>query len=249
MTKTVMARLLKGLVKLNEIVADRTGVPRRSAGCASIGRQSSGFCKYSALMRLMARIGRRVLRRGDSGGADSTKQSSRLARRRPQCGEAGKNTLCRACHPHSRCRDRWAHRRRSSRLANGNQGASPRSDRRTKGPCLSDPNIPDVAFLMVRLFFYTSDSMSDPAISSMRLTEGLHSLGPQHSLHQDIIEKGEGRFSNWDNWLYFSASDNSDPRANGRAYRVADGPAVSRIAAIPALSMLGLIWYGCKWAV
>ena len=90
-------------------------------------------------------------------------------------------------------------------------------------------------------FFYPSDSMSDPAISSMQLTEGLHSLGPPHSLHQDIIEKGDGRFSNWNNWLVFSASDNSDPRTNGRAYSVADAPTASRIAAIPALLILGLV--------
>jgi hypothetical protein len=89
--------------------------------------------------------------------------------------------------------------------------------------------------------FYPSDSMSEPAISSMQLTEGLRPLGPPHSFHQDIIEKGSGRFSNWNNWLVFSASDNSDPRTNGRAYSVADAPAASRIAAIPALLMLGLI--------
>ena len=88
-------------------------------------------------------------------------------------------------------------------------------------------------------FFYPSDSMSDPAISSVRLTEGPRPLGPPHSLHQDIIEKGGGRFSNWNNWLVFSASDNSDPRTNGRSYSVAEAPAVARTAAIPALLMLG----------
>lgn len=89
--------------------------------------------------------------------------------------------------------------------------------------------------------FYPSDSMSEPAISSMQLTEGLHPLGPPHSLHQDIIEKGGGQFSNWNNWLVFSASDNSDPRTNGRTYRVTAVPSTSRIAAVPALLMLGLI--------
>jgi hypothetical protein len=57
-------------------------------------------------------------------------------------------------------------------------------------------------------FFYPSDSMSDPAISSMQLTEGLRRLGPPHSPHRDVEEKGDGRFSHWYNWLYFSASDN-----------------------------------------
>jgi hypothetical protein len=90
-------------------------------------------------------------------------------------------------------------------------------------------------------FFYPSDSMSDPAISSLQLTEGLRRLGPPHSLHRDIEERGGGRFSHWYNWLYFSASDNSDPRTNGRTYSVAQAPAGSRIAAIPALLMLALI--------
>ena len=89
--------------------------------------------------------------------------------------------------------------------------------------------------------FYRSDSMSDPAISSMRLNEGPFALGPPHSLHQDIIEQGGGRFSHWNDCLYFSASDNSDPRTNGRSYSVAEAPAVARTAAIPALLMLGLI--------
>jgi hypothetical protein len=66
-------------------------------------------------------------------------------------------------------------------------------------------------------FFYPSDSTFNTTKSSLRLTEGLHPLGPPHSLHQDIIEKGEGRFSNWNHRLIFSASDNSDPRTNGRA--------------------------------
>ncbi len=47
-------------------------------------------------------------------------------------------------------------------------------------------------------------------------------LGPPHSLHRDIREKGEGRYSHWTREaLYMSASDNTDPRANGRKYEVA----------------------------
>jgi hypothetical protein len=45
-------------------------------------------------------------------------------------------------------------------------------------------------------FFYpsNSESLSEPAVSSMQLTEGPHSLGPPHSLHRDIIVEGGGRF-------------------------------------------------------
>lgn len=41
-----------------------------------------------------------------------------------------------------------------------------------------------------------------------------------HSLHADIQNKGEGRYSHWGNDLYFSARDNTDPRTNGYTYTV-----------------------------
>ncbi len=41
-----------------------------------------------------------------------------------------------------------------------------------------------------------------------------------HSLHDDIVRYGSGRFSHWGEYIVFSSSDNSDPRKNGRAYRL-----------------------------
>ncbi|HRJ68251.1 MAG TPA: hypothetical protein PK812_01475 [Beijerinckiaceae bacterium] len=43
-------------------------------------------------------------------------------------------------------------------------------------------------------------------------------LGAPRSLHQDIRTIGNGRYSVWARYLYFSTSDNTDPRTNGRAY-------------------------------
>jgi len=44
-------------------------------------------------------------------------------------------------------------------------------------------------------------------------------LGPADALHAVIGTRGGGRFSLWnDGFLYFSSSDNSDPRTNGRQY-------------------------------
>ena len=58
--------------------------------------------------------------------------------------------------------------------------------------------------------------------SQLELYENGRRLGPAHALHRDIREKGKGRYSHWGrNQLYFSASDNSDPSANGRVYEVA----------------------------
>ena len=65
-----------------------------------------------------------------------------------------------------------------------------------------------------------NDSNSDPADSRARLYERHAELGPAHSLHEDIATLGRGRFSHWQDKLYFSASDNSDPRTNGRSYRL-----------------------------
>ena len=43
-------------------------------------------------------------------------------------------------------------------------------------------------------------------------------------LHADIRSLGGGRFSHWGNNLFFSASDNTDPRTNGRTYTYQIGP-------------------------
>ena len=55
--------------------------------------------------------------------------------------------------------------------------------------------------------------------SPAQLFEDGQPLGPGNALHADIGAQGGGRFSFWtDGFLYFSASDNSDPRTNGHKY-------------------------------
>jgi hypothetical protein len=57
--------------------------------------------------------------------------------------------------------------------------------------------------------------------SGIRVLEDGKELGPGKALHADIREKGSGRYSHWTHdGLYLSASDNSDPRTNGRKYEV-----------------------------
>ncbi len=41
-----------------------------------------------------------------------------------------------------------------------------------------------------------------------------------NALHDDIRKLGDGHFSFWLDFVYFSASDNTDPRTNGRLYEV-----------------------------
>ena len=45
-------------------------------------------------------------------------------------------------------------------------------------------------------------------------------LGPAHAAHDDIRREGRGRYCHWQNALYWSTSDNSDPNTNGRTYTV-----------------------------
>jgi MoaA/NifB/PqqE/SkfB family radical SAM enzyme len=45
-------------------------------------------------------------------------------------------------------------------------------------------------------------------------------LGPGDAMHDDIRQHGGGRFSLWGQQVYFSTSDNSDPRRNGRRYHL-----------------------------
>ncbi len=57
------------------------------------------------------------------------------------------------------------------------------------------------------------------AASGCVLMEDGRLLGPAGALHADIRAKGRGTYSHWTaDALYFSASDNSDPRKNGRTY-------------------------------
>lgn len=65
-----------------------------------------------------------------------------------------------------------------------------------------------------------SDSEEGPSGSDLVLYEDHLPLGPRHELHDAIRQYGQGRFSHWNGTLMFSTSDNSDPRTNGRHYRI-----------------------------
>ncbi len=66
-------------------------------------------------------------------------------------------------------------------------------------------------------FQYAGD-VPGSAVSTLALEEDGRPLGPAHSQHADIHAKGSGRFSHWSDSLYFSMSDGTDPRTNGRGY-------------------------------
>jgi len=56
------------------------------------------------------------------------------------------------------------------------------------------------------------------ALSEYRLFKDDHPLGPADEVHDDIRQHGGGRYSLWGCRVFFSASDNSDARYNGRSY-------------------------------
>ena len=56
--------------------------------------------------------------------------------------------------------------------------------------------------------------------STLVLLEDGKPLGPAHTPHEEIRQKGQGRYSHWQQFVFFSTSDNSDPMTNGRKYTV-----------------------------
>jgi hypothetical protein len=63
-----------------------------------------------------------------------------------------------------------------------------------------------------------SDDEQHPTRSLLWLFEDGAPLAAAHAVHAGIRLRGLGRFSHWKESLFFSTSDNSDPRVNGRRY-------------------------------
>lgn len=68
------------------------------------------------------------------------------------------------------------------------------------------------------LLTFECDDISHPARSNYLLTENGNAIGLPHSMHTDIREKGNGLWSHWGQTIFFSSSDGTDPRLNGREY-------------------------------
>lgn len=56
--------------------------------------------------------------------------------------------------------------------------------------------------------------------SRAQILENGHALAQANALHDDIRYLGEGRYSFWGGYAYFSTIDNSDPMKNGRTYEI-----------------------------
>ena len=69
-----------------------------------------------------------------------------------------------------------------------------------------------------------ADTDEHPERSPIEIFENELRLGPAHSRTSDIGERGHGRYRHAETALYFSTSDNTDPRSNGRNYSWTYGP-------------------------
>ena len=80
------------------------------------------------------------------------------------------------------------------------------------------------AYIISGSFGTPADNSTYPNQSTLRLFENGIEMGPSHSIHADIRNLGLGRFSHWSatngsgEALRFSASNNTDPRTNGKSY-------------------------------
>lgn len=66
----------------------------------------------------------------------------------------------------------------------------------------------------------TANDAGNLVRSALMVYENGKPLGPPHAPFDDIRKLGRGRFNHWENVIFFSTSDNSDPRTNGRTYEV-----------------------------
>ena len=91
-------------------------------------------------------------------------------------------------------------------------------------------------------FRIQSDTPYVPASSDLVLFEDGRPIGAAHTARSLIATDGRGAFSHWGDVLYFSTTDNSDPRANGRQYsvRAALLPRRRLLAALAAVMFVAL---------
>ncbi len=89
---------------------------------------------------------------------------------------------------------------------------------------------PEIGFAYVAGLQHGSPSDVAGGHSELVLLENGRALGPAHAAHAEIRKEGRGRSSHWGaRTLWFSASDNTDPRTNGREYKIVyPGPDTKR---------------------
>lgn len=80
-----------------------------------------------------------------------------------------------------------------------------------------------------------SDDVDHPGRSTAVLLEDGRPLTPAHAIHDTIRERGGGAWSHWLDVVYFSTSDGSDPRTNGKEYAIDPGRRVPATTRVPTI--------------
>lgn len=94
------------------------------------------------------------------------------------------------------------------------------------------------AYYLPFQFDTLADTSASPNRSVVRFFEGINEMGPAHSTHSDIRNLGGGRFSHWTpegstgEGVFFSSTDNTNPKSNGRTYSYCMGAGVPLSRAI-----------------
>lgn len=73
------------------------------------------------------------------------------------------------------------------------------------------------------------DTPDQPQCSPYVLLEDGKIIGTPHTLHSEIRESGGGLWSHWGQNIFFSTSDHTDPRQNGREYALVKMQAPVRV--------------------
>lgn len=81
-------------------------------------------------------------------------------------------------------------------------------------------NDPMVWRASIPQFINECDTNEQPFKSSLLLWEDDKVLPGAHSAYDCMFNFGNGRYRHWDNNLYFTTSDNSNPNTNGRKYEI-----------------------------
>jgi len=79
---------------------------------------------------------------------------------------------------------------------------------------VSIPQLSGVADTERGLFSPTVVCEDEPSAKTVR------ALGAAHTPIVEITQKGGGRFIHYNDTVFFSSSDNTDPNSNGRRYRI-----------------------------
>ena len=91
----------------------------------------------------------------------------------------------------------------------------------------------EIGFVYISLTQHPELSSHEHPSAAVVLENGVPLPGPANALHEDIRQLGGGRYSFWYDSVYFSTSDNSNPRINGRSYAIAyEYPKWGRLTAV-----------------